>query len=101
RSFPQAHGPAHPVFDPLGVLAGVFLGMMAYKDRLPQRDPVGDGVHGGAGSLGLGATLVAVLLEALGPVLGAVDQGSILVVNLPAQLAGEVFTLRRPGRSDE
>ena len=43
---PISNGLAHPVLDPLGVLPGALLGMVANKDRLSKGNTIRDGLNG-------------------------------------------------------
>ena len=55
--------------------AGVLLRVVADEDRLTERDGVGDLGNGGVRARScLGGALIAVLLEPVGPLLGALDQ---------------------------
>src|SRR5581483_1127233 len=71
--FPHLHGAAHPIFHALGVLAGLAFAVIAHKDGLPELEPLPDGLHGVARCAGVMGALVAVVLEAVGAFLGALN----------------------------
>jgi hypothetical protein len=93
---------ANAVLDPLGVLARVALGMVADQNRLTEGDAVGDPSRLCGGPLGLESPLVAVDVETVGAIFGAVDQAGVVVVSdLAGQFDAQVGTRGRRHRRDE
>jgi hypothetical protein len=82
--------------DPLGVFAGATSGVVAYQDRLAERDSVCDGRDGIVRSVCILGAFVAVFAEAFASLLGSLDQGRIFIVNLSAHCEQKIFTLPCP-----
>ena len=98
---PQLDGLAHPCLDTLGILARPAFAVMANQDGLAQGDAGCNGLHAAARCVGLLAALLAVVLEALGPLAGALHQGAIFIPNFAAPLQHQVGPARCPHGSDK
>src|SRR5262245_45920216 len=101
RSLPHLHGSPHTVLDLLRVLSGVFLGVVAHQDGLAKGYTVRDSLHSGLGTVGVIGTLIAVVLEPLGSLCGAVNQARVFVADLAAQLNKQVLAGGRPSWGHE
>jgi hypothetical protein len=75
--------------------------MVAHENRLPERDSVGEFLHDIMSGVCLSFAAVGVILEASRALFRAIDQSSILVSDLAAQLDEQIFALRSPSRGDE
>ncbi len=99
--FPHFDGLSHAVLNALGVLAGVPFRMVPDKNRLTQGDVIRDVVNRGPRLVRVPFAFVAIVLEALGAFLGAIDKAAIFVANLVAKLDQQIFPRWRPRGSNE
>src|ERR1035437_1477779 len=101
RCFPHLDGAAHSLLDLLGVLPGVALRVVAYKNRLTKRDAVGDCVNGVLCAVSVLSASGAKVFQAVGLRLGPLNQSSIFVADLTGQLNAKVFAARCPHRGNK
>ncbi len=74
---------------------------MPHKDGLSERDGVGDLGNRGVCPVRVGCAFLVVVAEPVGPLLGALDQTGIFVVDFAREFEEQVFPLRRPGGGHE
>jgi hypothetical protein len=75
--------------------------VVAENDGLATLEPLGDGIDRVPCALCLCAPAALVALEAIGPILGALQEGSVFVVDLAGELEREVLALGGPTGGDE
>lgn len=77
------------------------LAAVTAQDRLTQGNAIRNARHRTARRLRVLRAAVAVVAEALRPLLGAIDEGCIFVAHLAAKLDEQLLTSRRPHRRHE
>jgi len=85
----------------LGVLPCVALRVVAYKNRLTERDAVGDCVNGVLCAVSVLSASGAEVFQSVGLHLGPLNQSSVFVADLTGQLDAKVFTARCPHRGNK
>ena len=98
---PQLHRLSDAVTDALRILARPALAVVPDEDRLAKGDAIRNALDLGAHRVGLLAAALAVAVEAVGPVLGALHERAVFVVHLAAPFQHQVFAGRRPHRGHE
>jgi len=89
------------VADALGVPARTSLGMVPDQNRLSQRNAVGEGRDGGARPFRVVQAFPLIVLEALGPLAGAIQEARVFIANLVAQVEQQILTRGCPARCHE
>ncbi len=95
-------GFAQAGLDAPGIAPSPAFGVVPDEDRLPKGDPVHDSGDASVGRVGFGGSSLAVAVEALGALLGALGERRVFVADLAGQLFGQLGAFGRPhGRYEE